>query len=126
MAAIDMTQVFCDLDGKPVIENGKPVIENGKPVIVNGKPLIEKSVEVTLRNVCCEALLAVFPNENEMGEQKLKRWILAEEIHTHNTVDLQAEDISLLKKRIGEGFGPAVVGPAWKMLDPLTMLSDKG
>jgi hypothetical protein len=53
------------------------------------------------------------------GEEKVERYELAQEIHkSTGLVDLQSEQVSLLKKLIARAYGPLTVGQAWKILDP--------
>ena len=50
------------------------------------------------------------------GDEKVKRWALAQKIYGGNT-EVQAEDVALLKKLIGKAYGVAIVGPAYEMLE---------
>ena len=72
-----------------------------------------------LKQFCIEPLLATFPDEQNLaGEEKLRRFLLASKIHwADGEAELMAEEISLVKKLIGKGYGPLVVGQAWKMLE---------
>lgn len=84
--------VITDLDGK-VMKN-----ESGK--------------DLTVGFACSNALLSYYPNEKpEPGtDQKLLRFMLAKKIHDDQTVDLKTEDISLIKKLVGDLYFPTVVG----------------
>jgi hypothetical protein len=102
---------------------GEP-ITNKEPDGVDEKGASKfKDVPITLGNVCIQALMAQFQDEpNLSGEKKVGRYALASKIHAaqkvEDPVDLQSEDISLLKELVAKGFGVAVVGPAFQLLDP--------
>ena len=56
--------------------------------------------------------------EKTTGEERFKRYVLAERIHNaENSIDLDDADIELIKTRIGILYLPSVVGPSWRMLD---------
>jgi len=38
---------------------------------------------------------------------------------------MTAEELATIKERIGKAYGPIVVGPAWKMLDPALQKGSK-
>ena len=91
--------------------------------VMDGKPLLsaDGKTAVTLGSVCVEALLAMLEDDRKMsGAQKMKNWELAERIAKGGVVKASAEEVSLLKDRIGVMYGPAVVGPAFTLLDPPT------
>ena len=100
MARIDVTQTFVGLDGDVLTDQDKK--------------------ELTLRSICENVLLGTNPKEQIDGEEKVKRYALAMKIHEHDATDMTAEEITLVKKVIGEAYGPMVVGRAWEMLDPKT------
>lgn len=72
-----------------------------------------------LRGVCIEALMAQFEDERNLsGEEKLKRFELALKIkQAVDPAEFTAEEIALMKKLIGKGYGPLIVGQTWKMLE---------
>ena len=52
------------------------------------------------------------------GEEKARRCYLSMEIHkANNEVDLDREDIKLIKELIGKFYPSLIVGPAWKLLE---------
>jgi len=80
----------------------------------------EKEVveDLSLKSACVEALMGVYQDEQALsGEDKIKRYALAEKIFLEGKVDLNAEDIALLKKLVAKMFSPVVVGPAWRLLE---------
>ena len=100
--AIDFTVILKDLDGKPMV--------NGDPK--DPKPL-------SLSDVAIVALEATLEEDNKAGGQaKFDHDQLARKVHNKASVVLTAEEIALLKERIGKAWGALVVGQAWRLLDP--------
>lgn len=95
---LDVTQVLLGLDGEAIKD-------------ADNKP-------VTLRPICINALMATMEADKGMtGEDKVKIWVLAGKIQKEDKPALEAEDVALLKKRIGAAYGPAIVGPAFLLLN---------
>ncbi len=99
-----------------------------KLVSQTGEPLemeLEKDgkndkVQMTLGNACSEALLSMLDRKDmdEDGSLKYMRWQLAGRIiATNDVVEVMAEDITLIKKRVGKRYGPVVVGPVYDLLE---------
>lgn len=85
---------------------------------LNGNPLKEGDEEITLKGVCVSALMAAFPDEKLPGTDKLKRFRLADAIYSANgPLEVSSEDISLLKKLVGDGWGVLIVGRALPLLE---------
>lgn len=81
-----------------------------------GRPREEKLR--TMRNACVDALTSVMAHDQgETGTSKLERYQLALRIHNEDVVDLTAEEIVIIKTRVGMAFGPMVVGQVWPMLE---------
>jgi hypothetical protein len=109
---IDFTQVIRDLDGKPL------------PINIEGKlPSV-----ATLGQVAKDALVNVLQEDAQLsGSVKYDHWILAGKIYPDKSdVVLTAEELATIKERIGKAFGPLVVGPCWRMLDPATSQKSTG
>ena len=69
-----------------------------------------------LKDAAVEALLA--PEENQTGEEKAKRYLMATRIYANpEGVDFTVEEIAKIKQVIGKGYGPLVVGQAWLYLE---------
>jgi hypothetical protein len=108
--AIDFTRPLTQLDGQPITGS-------------DGKPL-EKPP--TLGSICEGALLAQYADERDAAsgketitpEDKFARWKLANKVNGGKDVNLTAEELSLIKKLIGKGYAPLIVGQVWMMLDP--------
>lgn len=80
---------------------------------------------VTLGVVAINALLSPLNDprtnqpENLAATEKVRHAKLAQDIFSAIApLDLKAEDVALLKERIGRGFAPLTVARAWDLLDP--------
>ncbi len=109
---VNFNHVFKDLDGnvipRPV---KKKVIEGGKEVVVT------INEDLTLRSISTDVLLGQQPKEEISGDEKVERYELAKVIHAGGQIDLESEQVSLLKKLISKLYVPLVVGPALKLLE---------
>ena len=116
---IDFNYKFVDLDGKN-IPSGPPEMERDD----DGKMVEKKFPPFTLRKACIDVL--VMQERGDGGrpkeisaEEKVKRYMLAQKIYkSTGLVDLQAEEIALLKKLIGRIYPPITVGQSYEILDP--------
>lgn len=86
---------------------------------LDGKPMTNAGQDATLRSVAIAALTAVFNDETHLsGEEKFARYELARKIHSATPEEeFSVEEIALVKKLIGKGFPPLVIGPAFLILD---------
>lgn len=93
-----------DLDNRPIFE---------------GKP--DEQKEVTLKTVSINAMLTPTspgPNQpSENGRSKLKNYKLAKNINKGGIVELEAEEISSLKEKIGKIYSAIIVGSAYELLE---------
>lgn len=73
----------------------------------------------TLKAACFQSLGATFPDEQNLsGEDKFKRFELYQKIKsTPDPVDLTAEEVALLKKLVGKGYGSIIMGQCWMALE---------
>ncbi len=95
---IKTNQAFKTLDGQP--------LEN------------EDKKEITLGLISINALLGSYPDEKNLaGTEKVSRYKLAVKLSNKEVVDLESEDIVLLKKLIAKGFNPLIVGQAFDLLE---------
>jgi hypothetical protein len=98
---IDFSTAIRDFDGKEIEDGGV----------------------VTLRSLSINALLAPLADasgrpEQLPGTEKVRLATLAQAIHTSaEKLDFKAEDITLLKERIGRAYSPLIVMQAWKLLE---------
>ncbi len=69
-----------------------------------------------LKDAAIEAL--IMPEENQTGEEKAKRYVMATRIYANSDgPDFTLEELATIKKVIGKGYGPLIVGQAWEMLE---------
>jgi hypothetical protein len=99
---IDFTQPLHGLDGKPILLTAE-----------------KNSPAATLGDVAVNALESVTDQDRGLtGQVKFQRDELARHIYGNKHAVLSIEDVSLIKDRIGQVYGPLVVGAAWPLLDP--------
>ena len=71
-----------------------------------------------LKDAAIEALLAFTTEENQTGEEKAKRYVMATRVYANpEGPDFTLEELATIKKVIGKGYGPLIVGQAWEMLE---------
>jgi hypothetical protein len=95
---IDFQQRLKAIDGSELVENGKPV---------------------TLAAVAVNALLDVIPKQEEVtSEAKVQRWRIAQRIFAaEEPVDVTVEEVVIVKKLIGIGYAPLIVGQAFDLIE---------
>lgn len=84
--------------------NGQPLMDN-----VNGEAVV-----VTFKDVIANALLS--PVQKEQGVDKIRKYELAKKVYDGGKVDLNEEEIKLIKDRVGDVYPPIVVGPVFELL----------
>lgn len=79
----------------------------------------EKDNIIKLHIICINALSLPYRDEENLpGEEKVKRWKLAQALYAKpEEVDLKSEDITLLKKLVAKAYGTAITAQAWEMLE---------
>jgi len=94
---------------------------DGKDIPANPQNIEEGSMN--LKNVCVASLLAPLEEEKLDGNEKAKRYSIAQTIYDckEGYVELSVEDISLLKKLIGNMYLPLIVGQAYSFLEGNTV-----
>lgn len=82
-----------------------------------GRPLMAQDGEtpLTLKSISIESLMAAFPDEKISGEEKFKRYQLAQRISDGDEVSVS--EAAKIKDLIGKAYGPVVVGPAYELLE---------
>jgi hypothetical protein len=91
---------------------------NAALVAIGGHNLADADgAGLTLGTVAINALLGTYPDEQTSGEEKFKRYQLAERISTAGAQEVSVEEVALIKRLIGKGYPPMVVGPAWLALE---------
>ena len=87
-------------------------------VTLDGQPMQDnvdgKAVDATVKTVIVNAVLA--PVQKESGIDKVKKYELAKRIFENDEVDLNEDEIKLIKDCVGENFAPIVVGQIFELL----------
>ena len=99
--AVDFETRIVEIDGSV------PVDDKGQPVVL------------TVGKICINALMQPQTgDENEAGEEKIKRAVLAERIFKKEDVKLTSEETSLIKKRVNRAnTSPLIVRQVWEALE---------
>lgn len=81
---------------------------------LDGTPLDEKA---TVGLMCINALLTTYPeDEKATGEEKVRRFKLAEMAHGSAEVEITPEDATFIRSFVAKGYGPLVVGQVFRAL----------
>ena len=73
-----------------------------------------KAIKATVKLAMVNAILS--PVQKEKGVEKVKKYELAKKIYASDEVDLNEDEIKLIKDRVGETFPPIVVGQIYELL----------
>lgn len=84
---------------------------------LNGEVLKENDKPVLMRTLVVNALVNVPANEKIEGDEKTRRYELAISLNHEGDHDITPEDVVLIKKLVGAGYGPLVVGQIYKVLN---------
>jgi flagellar basal body rod protein FlgG len=97
------------------------VIDVSKILVqLNGQPLMDNdgqgnTVPATVKNALVNAVLS--PEQNEKGTQKVQKYELAKKLFSaEKDVEVTAEEVVLMKRRVEELYSPLVVGQLAEML----------
>lgn len=97
---VDVTQKLYQVDGKTPMQD-----------VVNGE-----AVDATLRMALVNALLNP-SKKQEDGMTKVKNYDLAMRVYKETEIEINEDDIKLLKEKVGEAFpSPLIVGQVYKLL----------
>ena len=92
---------------------------------LKGVVLKDGENDVTLASVSCTALMASFPDEQNLdAKAKVRRFHLAEAAVDGGVQDLETEDVTELKKVLGKAFGPLVVGRAFEIIESASVVKE--
>ena len=73
-----------------------------------------KAIDATVKMAIVNAILS--PVEREKGVDKVKKYELAKRVFENDEVDLNEDEIKLIKDCVGENFAPIVVGQIYELL----------
>ncbi|MCW4050360.1 MAG: hypothetical protein NWE89_11565 [Candidatus Bathyarchaeota archaeon] len=86
----------------------------------------EKGQPINLRKIITRALLTLHQSERANGVESYKRCKLAERVYeADKELEIESEDITLIKRLIGELFAPIIVGQAYDALEGKTTTQRK-
>lgn len=72
------------------------------------------AVDALVRTAIVNAILS--PVQNEKGVDKVRKYELAKKIYANDEVDLNEDEIKLIKDRVGELYAPIIVGQLYELL----------
>lgn len=128
---VNVTQVLANFDGKALLRpvDGDQIAHaavtardalltgdvDAAKIALNG---MAKPEPLTLRHVACQALMTIGKADDAMpGDKKIALFSLAKRMYEQDEPDIGESEATLLKDRINMFFGPAVVAPAWCILN---------
>lgn len=92
---------------------------------MDGKPLVQsKDVPyTTLGDFVAQALLTQLPAETPppSAQEKAKRYVLAIKVEKGGKIDLDADQVKMIKDVVGFAFSPLIVGQIWLIVDPASV-----
>ena len=86
-----------------------------KIVDLKGNVIKEGLEELTVGNICANALVAYTEDKME-AKSKIENWELAQKIIKEKEVELTPEEIVLIKKVVNEHYGTLVVAQVFRAL----------
>jgi len=95
---VNVNQVLKTLDGQTMKDN-------------DGKG---NAIDATVKMAIVNAVLS--PVDKESGIDKVKKYELAKKVFNTDEVDLNEDEIALIKERVGAGFAPIIVGQIFELL----------
>lgn len=122
---IDLTKKFVDLDDKVLGAERECCVllpAGGFARNAQGQhktQMVPTPNEVTdLKTVCCISLLAQFEGDAADGAEKYKRFQAVQEFQkAKDSIELSAEQITMIKELISKSFTTLVMGQAFDMLE---------
>lgn len=100
---VSLTEKIKTIEGKPMQD------------VVDEKGTKE---DLVIKKVLTGALLAQYQDEQKLsGEDKIKRFDLANRIYKSDEIDLKSEEIALCKYLVAKAFGVLVTAQAWSILE---------
>lgn len=103
---VDVTQTLKNMNGQTMKDMIEEVDDKGKKTAV--------AIDATVKMAIVNALLA--PVQKESGVDKVKKYELAKKVYASDDVDLNEDEIKLIKERVGECLIPLVVGRIYDLL----------
>jgi len=73
-----------------------------------------EAIDATIRMAIVNSVLA--PVQKESGIDKVKKYELAKRVYKEDEVDLNEDEIKLIKDCVGENYAPIIVGQIYEIL----------
>lgn len=127
---IDFSKKVIGFDGTKIYKDSKQAkTDTGKRLFLEDgtTPIMIPNEEIaTLADICKKALLQLLLTDRELGgEMKFEYAQLAERIYKGGECEVTAEEITLMKGRIGKMFEPMVVSFCYKNFESAKTGKDK-
>lgn len=85
---------------------------------LENKPLTNGEKEFTLGMALANALLASYPDEQNLpGSEKVKRFKLAEKAYAGGEQEVSVEDAALIKTLVAKAYNPLIVGRVYEIIE---------
>ena len=125
----NLDYIFKTLEGDNLLETIKVKDEKGNIIDAQAVKaldsgnlevkILQEEIPVTLKKLCIRALHALRQDEKIDGNEKERRGALARELYeAKNGIELDRDDIKLIKELIGKDGSPMIIHQAWKIIDP--------
>lgn len=115
---IDFQQVLTSYDGSTIYEPETVKDGAGNPVMMGNGPMTRNSDRPMTLGFACFRALEYGGDDRLAGEKKAERFAICARIYNADgPVEMRAEEISMIKKLIGEVWPMQVVGAAFPLLD---------
>ena len=72
------------------------------------------AINATVKVALVNAILS--PVQGEKGVDKVKKYELAKKVYEADEVDLNEDEIKIIKERVGELYAPIIVGQIFELL----------
>lgn len=95
---IDLMHTFNGVDGEPLVENGKPL---------------------TVGKIITNAIMGSYEQDKTLtGEHKADLFSLwFDKVKDKDKTDFTSKEVELIRKRVGYGYSPIVVGQIYKLIE---------
>lgn len=103
---VNVNQVLKTITGVTMQDIAEEIDENGETVKV--------AVDATVKTAIVNAVLS--PVQSDKGIDKIKKYELAKKVYASDEVDLNEDEIKLIKDRVGEVYIPIIVGQIYELL----------
>ena len=103
---VNVNQVLKNFASETMKDMVEQTDEEGKRTTV--------AVDATVKMAIVNAVLS--PVQKESGIDKVKKYELAKKVFNADEVDLDEDEIKLIKDRVGETFAPLIVGQIFDLL----------